>query len=252
MNKIIYYGFVSIIRILFTHSILLSFGKEKNNQFDWDLRPIIIAMSILRLVDKVSFKILEPESQSLVGNYQLMGKKQALEKGKVITSLAQLIQKSDEKLAVLNVDAANAYNSMSRNKVYEILARKDKRMANYFTFLYSDDNIIQYDCQTIIKMYSGFFHGLTSSLVFYGTGKHEVFDNTIERCIIETNGKFKVYMEEDYVDDGEIMMEYQYIELFLNILIEEYHKFGIKINLEKSLIAMDTNNVSIQNTIIDL
>jgi hypothetical protein len=74
IEKAAYHGYPKILSMLLTHGREITFGKPKNGKFDYDLRPIKIAFSILRLSDKVYFVLLINKRELLVGPYQIIGK----------------------------------------------------------------------------------------------------------------------------------------------------------------------------------
>ena len=167
MEKILYFGIPPLISALMMDSHGIIFGKEKNGQFDFDVRPIVVAPSIIRLLDKVIMALHGGERHELIGPFQLMGKKQALEIGKVVMAQAKRFQLKCPDLAFLSLDAWNAYNSGSRNSTHAIVSEVSPRLANWFKFLYHRDNNVAYDCQTSIPMQSGVIQGLASSNVFF-------------------------------------------------------------------------------------
>ena len=177
-----YFQFPKIIRKLFMFASGMAIGKEKDGIFDHDVRPIIITNSLIRLVDKVIMACHREERKELIGPYQLIGQKAALEKGMVITTQMQRLQKYDGNLVCFNADAKNAYNSVSRNEIHRIVSGKSKRLANWFSFLYQDTNLIRLDHMTTVKMNSGVFQGLASSEMFYLQNLRIL--KSIEKCKI--------------------------------------------------------------------
>lgn len=231
----------SIARFL-THSSVHLIGKEKNGIFDADIRPIAVLPSVIRLVDKIIMELHRHQRDELIGPYQIIGQKQASETGKVVMTATQDLQEINQNLVVFNADATNAYNSVLRNVIHSILKEKSKTLANWFSLLYSHDNILTVDSNISLAMSSGVFQGLSTSEIFYSCAKWKVTQNTIAKCKTQTFDKFKVFMHIDYVDDGNTMFECEYLNLYIQNLIDEYEEIGIELNLDKSLMAMKTNN----------
>ena len=252
MEFALYQGYSKVIRRLLMHSKGNMAGKEKYGIPDYDVRPIVVVSAFIRMMDKIIMELHRKERKELIGPYQLIGQKQALEKGSVITEHGQRLQEKDENLVVFNGDAANAYNSISRNAVHGIVLEKSKRLANWFSFLYSDDNHVTVDHIIDIQMETGVIQGLASSEMYYSSGKWKVLQNAIKKTKQETGNGFKVYMEEDYVDDGNTMMDYRYLNGFMRNLGIEYKEIGIDLNLEKSLVALKTHNKDIQEKILEI
>jgi hypothetical protein len=146
---------------------------------------------------------------------------------------------------VLNVDAVNAFNSVSREKLSELVSQKLPALVNYYNFLYGAPNIIDFDHQHRISMSVGNIQGLTSSTLFYSAAKNTVKTETLQTVTRETP-VFKMIYGFDYVDDGVDVMKYQHIEIYLKYLTQYYNDWKIKINLEKTNIIMKTNNPNIQ------
>ena len=69
-----------------------------------------------------------PKSEviDLIGQYQIIGEKEALEKAAVMVPQALRIQQKLEDLIIVNIDATNAYNNVRRDFIYNILREKSK------------------------------------------------------------------------------------------------------------------------------
>ena len=85
MEKILYYGLSALIYDLMMDSNGMIYGKENTGQFDYDVRPIVVTPSIIRLLDKVVMALHGAERRELVGPFQVMGRRQALETSFVST-----------------------------------------------------------------------------------------------------------------------------------------------------------------------
>ena len=140
MEKILYYGLSPLICDLMMDSNGMIYGKEKNDQFDYDVRPIVVTPSIIRLLDKVIMALHGAERPELVGPFQVMGRRQALEISKVVIAQAKRLQLKCPNLAFLSLDEWNAYNSGSRNSTHSIVSDVSPRLANWFKFLFQRDN----------------------------------------------------------------------------------------------------------------
>jgi hypothetical protein len=228
--------------MLFTHGRGIIFGKPKDGRIDADLRPIVISVSILRLTDKVLFKIEWDVRCSLIGQYQIIGKSRALEDAKSIMNQANRLLERDNSLCMVNVDVSNAYNSVYRSKSYELLCKQSPILANYYRFLYGNCNRVEVDATHYAIMRCGTFQGLVSSECFYSMMKKVVIDNVVHILQVKLKFKFKLYFEIDYVDDGITIIEIKYLEIFLKYLIIEYKKYGMELNLEKTKIIIKLSN----------
>ena len=175
--------------------------KSIKGQFDYDVRPIVVAPSIIRMLDKVIMALHGAERRELVGPFQLMGKRQALEIGKVVIAQAKRIQLKCSNLALLSIDAWNAYNSGSRNSTHQIVSDVSPRLANWFKFLYQRDNNVSYDYCTSIPMQTGVIQGLASSECFFSSIEWKVFNKVIHN-LKKVSPKFNLMLQVDYVDDG--------------------------------------------------
>jgi hypothetical protein len=242
INKTAYMGYPKIISMLLTHGREITFGKPKDGKFDDDLRPIIIAFSILRLCDKVYFVLFRKKRELIVGPYQIIGKQRALEKSRYIMAQANRLMKENDYLVMINADITNAYNSVSRKTTYEILKKKCKLICNWFVLLYQTRNRIEIDCDHYIIMKTGKFQGLVSSEWFYSGNKFEIINNALTILKIHVNHKACLYFQIDYVDDGNQLIPINYFEMYLCILVKEYKKSGMELNMDKTKIILITKN----------
>ena len=182
LKKIIEIGLDFDIKRILLICVGLMFGKEKNGIKDYDVRPILVSESLIRLMDKVLMAcISKDESKELIGPYQLINQKQALEKACIMQNQAHRVQDVFDDLVMVNVDATNAYNSASRNYLYNILKDKNKVLCNWFKFLYENDNKCEIDNKTSINMESGNIQGLTSSMTFYSAVKWDVISERLRK-----------------------------------------------------------------------
>ena len=247
LKKIIRIGLPSIVSRLLMHSTLILLGKAKYNIPDYDVRPIAVADVIIRLCDKViSYKLDDITRTRLVGPYQIIGKKRALEKAAVVLRILSKIQHNLDEIITVNIDASNAYNSMSRQYIWDIIKDVDIPLSNWFNFLYSHPIRLDLDCNSSILMEDALFQGLATSQDFYDTGKWRVLSLAVQDCICRLPD-FKSLMELHYVDDGDTAMNYKYLDTYLECVIARYREAGITVNQAKSCVAVDTDN----QTVID-
>ena len=78
-----------------------------------------------------------------------------MEKAAVMEWQSHRLQHKMEDLARLNIDATNAYNSASRDYLYDILKETDPILTNWFINLYEDTNLVEIDHKTSVEMESG-------------------------------------------------------------------------------------------------
>ena len=248
--KIINNGVLDIVRDLLMFSKGFLSGKEKFGQFDYDVRPIVVTGGIIRGMDKVICKLVGSSNRKkLIGPYQIIGEKQALEKAKVAVTQARRIQQRKNGLVMVNFDAANAYNNGSRVFVYNIIKKVSPLLTNWVCFMYSRNFKVEIDFQNYINFRSGWIQGHTSSEMLYSTGKWSVEKRAIRRCQIRFKKEFKIYFKMDYVDDGINMIYYKHVKYFIEVIIEEYIKYNITINLSKSKLILISNNLQINDSI---
>jgi hypothetical protein len=104
-------------------------------------------------------------------------------------------------------------------------------------FLYAEDIIIDFDHQKRILMNTGLIQGLMSSTLFYAGGKWDIQKQT-KNDIIQSIPNFNTNFQTDYVDDGVIMIKYQYIPTYINCIQRRYLQWDIKINIHKTEIII--------------
>ena len=175
LKKIIRIGLPSIVSRLLMHSTLILLGKPKHNVPDYDVRPIAVGDVVIRLCDKViSYKLDDITRTRLVGPYQIIGKKRALEKSAAVLRILSRIQHKLDEIVTVNIDASNAYNSMSRQYIWDIIKDVDVPLSNWFNFLYSRPIRLDLDCTSSILMEDALFQGLATSQDFYDADKWRV------------------------------------------------------------------------------
>ena len=96
IEQVMHSQFPEIVRKLFMFSSGMAIGKEKDGIFDHDVRPIIITNALIRLVDKIIMACHKEERRQLIGPYQLIGQKEALEKGMAQQPRCSVYEKDDE------------------------------------------------------------------------------------------------------------------------------------------------------------
>ena len=121
------------IRKLLRFSKGVALGKEKEGIPDYDVRPVVMLDSIMRIVDRLSVNnIPKKKRKELMGPYQVIGEKAACEIATIALDHALQIQKEDENLVVLGIDAVNAYNSYDRQNQYQLLVEDLEDMVFYY------------------------------------------------------------------------------------------------------------------------
>ena len=245
LKKIICIGLPAVISRLLMHSTLILLGKPKHNIPDFDVRPIAVADAVIRLCDKViSYKIDELTRTRLIGPYQIIGKKRALEKSAVMQRLLLILQRKLDEIVTINIDAANAYNSISRQYIWNIIKDVDTPLSNWFHFLYSDPIRLDLDCKSSVMMEEALFQGLTTSQDFYDVGKWRILNLIVEDCILRFND-FKSFLELHYVDDSKTAINYKHLDYYIERSVVRYAEAGVKVNKSKSLVALETVNPTI-------
>ena len=249
LKKIIRIGLPSIISRLLMHSTLILLGKPKNNIPDWDVRPICISDAVIRLCAKVIEATLGDLVRiRLVGPYQIIGKKRALEKSAAMQRVLVKMQQKLDDIVTVNIDASNAYNSMSRQYVWDIIKDEDTALANWVHFLYHDPIRLDLDYDLHIMMQDGWCQGFATSKDLYNTGKWKISNLTVQDCL-RLMPDFRIFYQLEYVDDTDTSMNHKHLDTYINCAVARYAEAGINVNKSKSLVALDTNNQTIINAV---
>lgn len=118
-------GLPGVVRNILMYAKGIPIGKRKDGIPDADIRPIIVCDSIIRLIDKFAMEnIPDDVRRMIIGPTQMIGKKQACEIATTGLDAALHVIKDNNNLAILNLDAANAFNSVSRKKLYELVIQQ--------------------------------------------------------------------------------------------------------------------------------
>ena len=249
LKKIIRIGLPSVVCRLLMHSTLILLGKPKDGVPDHDVRPIGITDAVIRLCDKVVEATLDDLVRTrLVGPYQIIGKQRALEKSAAMQRVLVKMQEKLDDIVTVNIDASNAYNSMSRQYVWDIIKDEDKMLANWVHFLYHDPIRLDLDYDLYIMMPDGWIQGFATSKDLYNTGKWRVTNLTIADCM-RIMPDFKLLYQLEYVDDTNSVMNYKHLDTYIERAVVRYAEAGIKVNKSKSLLALNTKNETIINAV---
>ena len=81
------------------------------------------------------------------------------------------IQAQDETIACVNIDAVNAFNSMSQQLVFNELLKINPLYANWFCFQYKNTTCVTFNEDYKLEMETGFAQGLATSNTNYCIGK---------------------------------------------------------------------------------
>jgi len=172
-------GLPSIVRDILILSKGIPIGKEKNGIPDYDIRPIIVTDGLIRIIDKCALANVKKElREELYGPYQSINVNNALEIANAALDNALEIQKKYNEMAIVNMDAQNAYNSMSRNKLWEMIKKYCPALRNFFKFLYGRPILAIFSEKRICKVEEGLIQGLTTSSFLYSSGKHLCCEKT--------------------------------------------------------------------------
>ena len=142
------------------------------------------------------------------------------------------------------MDASNAYNSVSRQYVWDIVKDVDPVLANWVDFLYSRPTRLDIDCETSIMMRRGWIQGYATSKDLYGTALWEVSKRTFLQ-VKRIQHDFRIFYDMRYIDDMRQAMNYKHCDLFLELVIKNFADAGITINKSKSLLALNSGNKTI-------
>ena len=242
-------GMPAVIRDLLMHAQGLPLGKAKHGQNDFDIRPIVICNSLVRLLDKIIINaISETKLRNAIGGSQMINIKAGIEIATAGVRMASKMIEMDSNMCLINIDAKNAFNSVSRNQQYKHIQEALPELQQYYLFLYGHSNLITFDTTHVIEMESGDIQGLMSSVIFYAISKHKIQQQT-EKKMIQKYPEFRILYQTDYVDDGLTMILSKYVKPYIDTLEQHYKHNGILLNQSKSKIIMNTINRDIRKNV---
>ena len=225
-------------------------SKEKNGIVDYDVRPIVIVDGILRVIDKLIINnINKQQRKAAIGPYQMIGQREACEIATIGCDTALDLLSHDENLCMLNLDASNAYNSIGRQSIYDLICDKVPDLRKYFETIYGNEIKVDFAHNRIIMMSSGCIQGLCSSELFYSALKWQIQQNVDNKMQSKYKEQYRMIYQCDYIDDGLNVLHYKYIHEYLTFIEQEYHQCHIKINRSKTCIIMNTSNELIKQYI---
>ena len=165
-----------------TYSRGLPLGKEKDGIADYGVKSIVIMHSIMRILDKIGMdNVPESDRKKAMGKYQMIGTRQGCEISTVALDFGLDFIAEHEEFGAINIDAANAYSSMSQQKIYEAVCEEIPDFINVFKFLYEDNIICDIDHKHRIYIKQGLIQGLRSSEILYSMGKRRIMEKVAEK-----------------------------------------------------------------------
>ena len=236
--KTIYeHGLPNVIRDLLCYAKGIPLLKN-----DDDVRPIVMLDSIVRIMDRLIIQNMSRYNKlQLMGKYQSIGIEKGCEIATQVAENAREFITRDKDLCIISLDASNAYSSVSRNMQYKLICEKCPELKKYFEFLYGKEIICDFDETHRIEITEGDIQGLNSSELLYAMTKNEIQKQTCE--IMKTKmPEFKIVIQNDYCDDGLTIMKKNYIKEYIHTIENEYAKYNIKINKNKTKIIFNNNN----------
>ena len=242
-------GLPKQVRDLMMYARGLPLGKAKDGISDFDIRPIVICNVIIRLIDKVIMNALGMgKIRNAIGQEQVINVNSGIEIATASVRMAETMLKLNSSMCLLNLDAQNAFNSVSRQQQYQHVLQDLPEIRKYYEFLYAHPIKIQFDHTHTLNMERGDIQGLHSSMVLYALTKRKVQQKS-EKEMKQIQPNFQIYYQTDYVDDGLTMHKYTDIPQYVKILEANYKENGININFEKTKIIMNVNDLPTIKTV---
>ena len=221
----------------------LPLAKEKNGIIDFDIRPVLITDSWLRMVDRIITCNEDPKLISeAVGEYQTADMRAGCEIASISMEYHQQMMDEIPDEALAQSDAINAYNNMDRQMSYNECKVAMPNTINWFSACYGGAITVKFDHHRELKMTNGFAQGFSSSNKFYMMGKKKVLKKTEKQMEQKHPNKFRINYQTDCSDDGAQSMHYSYIPEYMDLLINNYKEWNIGIHKDKTNIVLKTTN----------
>ena len=117
VKEIVTNGLPKIICDLPLRSKGMPICKEKDGIIEYDIRPIVITDAIIRILDNLIINNVDQKD----GPYQMIGERNACKIATISLDFALDLVREFNELSAINVDAANAYNSINRNPLGDLI-----------------------------------------------------------------------------------------------------------------------------------
>ena len=179
-----------------------------------------------------------------MGPTQVIRESSGCEISTIGVDAALTMQKCDENLAVLGIDAINAYNAVDRSGLYIFCCEDLLDTSTYVYNMYGGSLDVQFDAKHKIEFRQGLGQGLTTSFLFYSAIKHKV-QSKVNAKMMRSYLDFDSPFQCDYIDDGLQVMHYKYIPEYVALSKSEYNNYCIGINRHKTEIILNTSNEAI-------
>ena len=225
----------------------LPLAKEKNGIIDFDIRPVLIFDSWLRMVDRIITCNEDPSLiKEAVGEYQVADMKAGCEIASISMEYHQQLMEEITDEALCQSDIINAYNTMDRQLSYDECKVAMPNTINWFAACYGGAITVKFDHHRELKMTNGFVQGFSSSNKFFQMGKKKILKKTEKQMEERHPGQFKINYQTDCSDDGAQSMNYVFVPEYIGLLIDNYGEWNMGIHKDKTNIVLKTNNPLIQ------
>ena len=175
-KTMIHHTMTGTLRKLFLYTKGLPLGKPDKNKanpkIDDDVRPIVICDSIIRTIDKIAYENIPIDIRTeVMGPYQVVGRPNAAEVATEGVNRALMMLGLMDNMTLISLDATNAFNSINRTKLYELISMKIPDLIPYFLFLYGGSIDVQFDAHHMLQMQGGAMQGMATSNLLYSAAK---------------------------------------------------------------------------------
>ncbi len=209
-------------------------GKEKDGVPDHDIRPISNYPSLAKLGDKIIVKNIPKKiRETLMGESQLVGKKDGCEKGSVTAEVMRQMILHDSDLGLLSLDATNAFGSTDRQKMYELICDEMPDMIQYYKFLAAKSSIVDFGYAFSVCLSQGGAQGLWSTVLCFCAAKRKIQQDA-QAATLQQHPDFQILAKQDWVDDGLELVQERFMFNYLENLRYYYGQWEIAINKIKT------------------
>lgn len=219
--------------------------EKKKNETKTDVRPIVVCDTLIRIIDKFVMKNISNKKECLMGDTQLIGRNEGCEIGSLMIDNALTFIAEKKNLCILSVDATNAYSSIDRQRQYDLICKEIPELAQYFEFLYGESIKVDFGINRTIDISQGDIQGINSSELFYAMSKNKIQNDSMTEMKMKQED-FEILMQCDYCDDGWIVIDHKFVNVYAIHLESQYNKWNIKINKKKSEIIFNNNDIQFQ------
>ncbi|KAL0220135.1 hypothetical protein P9112_005788 [Eukaryota sp. TZLM1-RC] len=220
-----------------TAARLIALVKAGSDTKPSGIRPIAVGESLSRLFASIIFNRIVKKAGKFLSPMQFGI--QTINGASVAALTSDLFFNLKENNSIFKLDFSNAFNSVRRKAIYEVIQKHFPELSSYFYLFYGKPSDLVYDV-FFLKSSSGVKQGDPLGPL--------LFCIAIQESLIVINEKYPFLKIVVYMDDISLIDPFSVVQKASNEIAEQYEIIGLHLNPKKCLsIGNDFKEYKINN-----